>query len=1313
MALLDDAFARADLLSKREPIGYLEGLIQNAFQSAVPGQIGIAPSQDLQLWQQENPIGDIVSGLGGYILPFAAWGKVATPVLRALPETGIIGRVASKGLLEPGAQELLDAPFKANLAREIVRFAPFEAGRVAAAATIGEQAAEEMGREFAGVGSVATQAATELGLLGLGSGAIGKFTSIGARSGRPELLATGQDISQPPQLRLRKALERAEAGEAQVDDTGLSLLRQSIRNEGIPEERGFLKGLLNVEDKEAVRELSRLAKPTPEFQLDQAKNIVKSKVQKSVLGLINSDEKMADILNRTGFVENWEQFVQYPRYIMAKTKDGERRVWDVMRKSLKSLDSEKGIYWGQEDETGLYLLAKKLGPREWIMFKTDSPGVFAPTRAKFLDAMEGQTKRGFSPLDLSKKEGAPDLYNSAMDFYSIPTIDARGTDLRKGLVAKGVEAVLQKSGASEFLEKGSAAAAGAHSWARSYLYPGMFQMAGRPIQGKVRNFANFMRDKAEGLADEAFFGKRSIERKTGGLVRSAIEGAERESAENLHSLFRAMNKDPESWKKVLAAASEKLLPEKAIEDLGLSGKGLDLYKRLLALDAETMKSINFVQEQTGHSITKPLPFHMLLSHFWKGEWTVPIRDEAARVVGYISHKNKPGAEALAKRFVETAKKELGATWTPGSVTPRGEDIGLELAQLSSLSADKHKLFGRLLSKMELQGRAPQTLAHARTGARGYVGDPLLGGLSPEQAAEQVLHQLRRYNKYQAEMLVEHTTSADMGLVAAYVPKDYEMLVRRIGATFGRQGSFSQEVNSFFDKALSPVLGRNSADKIIRGMNSYKTRISLGFVNISYNMANLLTFAQTALPQLAYLTTAHPEQLSKYYTYFPVLGKNSVTALGQINIWKVMQDSFKNMWHPDDLLWKQAERAAREAVTDPRFLEEYVGQKAQRLAKFQDVLKGEEKMSRMLAATADLMPGTSERLARGHSFVLGHTFFKNVVGVKDEELLYQLSKQFTENSNFLYTAGDRARIITGTFGTGAGLFKNWIMHYLGWMGEYSKEALVRGNWKPLLFATGGTAAVGGVASTPVWWAADTMSRWMSDKTAMEQLYSLWDTESKWAEDSVYFGLPGMLGFSLQNQVAMPGTDPGQDAARLFSAVHYDFFKYGSAAIGQAFDHARATGQNPIGDLRTREMLYRAFAPKMVYRASQAAQDGVIRSSTTGYPTVSADLGISGKLLHAAGVDVKDIAKQQDVVNLLWKDQTKRREATSTYGEEWASAVFRQDTALANNIIERAYRDGIDISSVIKSGNTRLSKMQEVQVERQFDPEQVLRFRGALP
>lgn len=1296
--------------AKPEPIGDAEGFVRSLFWSPL-SLIGVEPPRDVEDWKNKNPGLSLTSDIVGYSVPYIGWARAA----KGIPtiERGI-QRVAS-------AEKLAEAPFKAGFARELVRFTPFEIGRVAAAATIAEPLAEELGTTARDPLDVATQAAVDLGIAGGFGGIAGAFSAAGTRALKEKFELPGVDVSKPRQEQLRQLLDNISKGvvaDKQAAEAGVERLRYLIRNENprgkYVSELDFGTTLKLTSPKTGTREINRL------FKEGRTENLIRSKIKQNDVFLTRDD--VQNTLRRAG-LEGEEAFIQYPRYIRADSPKTGQHIRNAIVRNLTPLDTNNGWFYGRDKENGLWVMARRLAKpevgavkvdevasatgkpvpvhtskfsNEWVVFKTDSPGRFVPEFDKFAKgavrraAIFDSDRPKLSPLG----DGA-DVYDAGVRFaQNVPAIDARGLDPRKGNVAAMTEKVLEAAGAGK---QGSAIAEGIGNFSRTYLAPGMFAFSD-PLAARVFNGAKHILDTAEATAERLFLGIKGLSEKKGSLFREVLRGAKPiANDDNLQALIQAASKDPAQWEAVWKTIISNKGIDEAIKDFGLDGVGLKLLKALEAVDKWQIEGMKKTMKALGLPDFEALANHYMISRTWEGSWRIPIYD-GNRMIGVVAGKQKGTAQARAQKILETEPR-LRA----GNPALAGE-LEQDIKFMRNISPEGAKLFGEVQERAFLSKAKPGKLQE-RQGVGGFIGE--LKPWTKDEFERLVLKQLRDYQRYQARLTTDHVFSKDLDHLSLHSPQIHEQLTHRVKSMFGEQGRISQEIDKAVDKVFAPVLGKNSATKIVSTANKWMFRWTLGFANAGYNIANMLTFVQTAMPQLAFLTSAAPARAAQYYTYFPILG-NKVTPLGVLDVLKLTKKSFQVMRSPDDVLWKQFNRAARDGVWDPRFIEEYVGQSATKLASWRDVIKGDEPASKWLATAADALPSFSEKFARGHSFALGHVFFRDVMGVADEEMLYQLTKQFVEKTQFLYATGDRARIMTGPLGSAFGLFKNWVMHYISWMMEYTHEGMARGNWKPLLWMMGGTTAVGGVGALPFYTAADSVSQWMSNKSLMTNLYSMFSgDENKEVADAVFYGLPAFLGFSIQNQVSMPGQDPGKDAARLFSLVYLDRAKYLGKAVGQAFDHVEATGQSPVGDPNTRDLMIRALAPRMLHRVSQSVQGETIRT-TSGTPVTT--LSPAERLLFALGGNSINVETAYKVADELWDSQEKMKKAVAAYGEAWAGAMEARDSKAMRAILTRAIYEGVDVSSVIKSALARREKEAGAPLD-QFSPQAVLEYKKA--
>jgi hypothetical protein len=222
------------------------------------------------------------------------------------------------------------------------------------------------------------------------------------------------------------------------------------------------------------------------------------------------------------------------------------------------------------------------------------------------------------------------------------------------------------------------------------------------------------------------------------------------------------------------------------------------------------------------------------------------------------------------------------------------------------------------------------------------------------------------------------------------------------------------------------------------------------------------------------------------------------------------------------------------------------------------LKSSEGFYNWLKAASSYLPGASEELSRNAAFTAGWITARDIRGVTDPDALYQFAKQFTERTSYLYSASDRPNFFNGPIGSSMGLFKNWMMNYMASMMEYTGAGLREGTWSPLMWQTIGTGITGGLAATPLYWAANGASKMFADKSIMQMAY---DDFTGQQADAVMFGLPAALtGVSLSSAMTSPGANPVRDAAQLFSLAIYDRAKYLYKAAGAGADVYALDGES---------------------------------------------------------------------------------------------------------------------------------------------------------
>jgi len=348
------------------------------------------------------------------------------------------------------------------------------------------------------------------------------------------------------------------------------------------------------------------------------------------------------------------------------------------------------------------------------------------------------------------------------------------------------------------------------------------------------------------------------------------------------------------------------------------------------------------------------------------------------------------------------------------------------------------------------------------------------------------------------------------------------------------------------------------------------------------------------------------------------------------------------------------------------------------------------------------PGKSEQFARGMSFVMGRKIGLNFFN-HTEEQAYQFAKQFVMRTNYGYGVGDRPRILTGAIGTGFGLFKNWPAHYIATFGTYVDEAATHGIWKPLLWSMAGTGIVGGAGGVPLYGALDSMSKVLSDTSLTDNIYEMMGHGPNGLTrmtDTFVYGLPALLGVSIQARAAAPGSHFVRDVGLMTSLATWDRAVAVTDFIGDGIDRWSATGQSPFTSQKVKDDFVRAFAPRSLQRWYAISSEGILRSLRTGNRLQSELTGMD-RALSTLGFTPIDVEKAFQIGNDLYADAETTQAANQKMSRALAEAWSENDSRLALSVLRQALSMGLDIDSVARGASVRLAKGFDNNIERQYN------------
>lgn len=1287
--------------------------------SSTAGMLGLqSKDPEIVKFQEEHPVistgVDMLGFLGPYSLMSKFLGKVPA-LARAVEAVSTPERIAA-------------APFAAGAMKQIVQFAPVEAVRLAGNALLGDQLAENLDAYNMGTGAVAKEAAMNLALGGFVGGAFEKLQSGKGlfRARRDAGLTPGANQDDPIQLQLRQMQDALANGQVSEDMKPATLAQ--INN---------YRSMILSEEPEALRAISSQNALAGKADLKGINALWKANEEPNAkIGsyklLPNSMQKLGldtDTLAALGnFPTDWHGYVQVPRLVQGG-RQGAKVIQNRIRNAFDPVDGNAGLWAAREGDDGLYVMAKKVqgqpdvaqrGDR-WLLWKTDSPGKFAPDRENWARMQLQRSAWMLDDADTISRGGVGSpIFDDVVKFNDeIRAPDFRAVQGEQGNVSKVAEYFLKKAGIDP---RDSEALQNATKLVNQYVTPAMFQFRNAPLAQKLFSGMKMAFERSNSWKNELLYGKPDTTGKVGTDVwKSMTEGGGRpaDSVEGLISKLEYSDDPNSDWYKLWQARQFMLTPDQALEKLNIGPEGYQVLKGLEAADNLRNAHIAATEAVVGLKNSKrfePLSGHYGISARWKGDWRTAVTTEHGRLIAVGGGESRQEAIKAAEKLAEDAR-QYGINPKVQEPVLRGGSLSKErveakairaaIAQDARVAAYYDNPNGRLYN--------PKRYNEAQ-GTKGYIGEKT--PWTKKELMDNLAAGYEEDAKRMAKMTIERVFERQLGSLERFNPEAFKLLNNRYRQMQGIQGPVGKFQNDMVDKFLAPVMGKNSATKIVQTANDAMMKLTLGFGNIGYAMATMLNFLQVSLPHLAWLTTAAPERILRYYTYLPVQGLKTAGGMGMLDIMKLTQDSFRLLGKPESVLDHAAAqefrvswaRATRDGVWDPKFVENFAGEGAVNRQKLKEALSGKEGVASFINSVANFTPGLAEKFSRGHTYVLGWLTGNKILGLSGEHL-YQFAKEFTEKTQFNYSAADRALVTTGPFGTAFGLFKNWMLHYLGWWAQYTGEGLYHGNWKPLLWMTGSTAMAGGIGAMPFFSSLDSFSQMLNDKNVMQNTYSTLggDREHLGLGDAVYYGLPGMLGFSVQNQVAMPFRDPGKDASYLFSLAYLDRMKAFGTAAGQAYDYMVAAGQHPANNNDVLDNLIKAFAPKALYRASSMDWNtGAVRSITTGNPVVDS-LPVAQRILYTLGMNPKNVEMGYAISDQLWKEKAEHDKMISTLGKAWAEAETQGQYDEMKRLVLRAVSMNLDVSSVIKSGKRILAKGREQNIEDQFSPKSLYEYR----
>lgn len=1243
----------------------VSSFLKDVAWNATAGMFGHQPDpnasqfqHDVAGFQEQHPGWDVAAALGGG----AGFYGAGIHALEEIPKfNAVLDGLGTGDTMASGA------------ARTAATVAPIELGRIGGAALTGgdvKQTAEEG----------AADTVLSLGLGGVG----GMLRSGGSTEKSLSKLGLNIDMKDPPQVHLKAMQDSLASGEIHEDDQPAARaivgdMKEAILSEELGKGDKYVKDL-EQGDAQPINRLFQTGSTPDSKQPD----VVRKRFIAS--GRDFSDPASAEeALKATGVSDDLDA-VQFPRMLAFNSEGSAKVVQRTIEENLTSIGDKE--YLGKEPD-GLYVMAKKVqgesgissADDRWSLFKTSDPQRFSSNA----EWAEKQTQKSAWLQDQPVPKGSGDILDETQGVYDKLPIKGWYQATSGKSIADGVSGLAKMMGINADSEIGSRA----YKLFKENFAPAMNEYNDNPLAKYLYFNAKNTFSKADSITHSMVYGDEALQKGRsvfGGLVNKTTASGMFKGGKSFKAIIDGLNEDDladvnKAWN--MAIPAEKL--DEAVAQRMISPEAANALKEIDKLDSYMIKETTSTQKATGEDGFSPIKGHYLLPRTWEGTWRVPIHDDGGRLVYMASGKTKVAAEQQAEKIL--ANQEVKGWYSKPSFLADTDHDAL-LAQQVRVGSPEYLTAATLRAKLNSSVGSPNSF-QVRTGVQGYKSN-----FTAAELVDKFKDNVAQRNRYLAQL----STNKVLGTVKAKLgitdPRTLASVERRINSLAGRQGEVSRAINDTVDRVFAPALGKNSASTIARTINRTMGHLTIGAGNLQRPLIDALNFMQTTLPRIAF--TINPEttdaSLRGAYSSLPVIDRSGMVkgSMSWLSPIRIMKQSFQLMKNPTEELRNHLNQALHTSTID-----EWIGHNSQQAVSLKKVLDGEEGYGQFLDKVSSFLPSTAWKLSRANSFIVGHILGKlmNLEG----DGLFRFAKEFTDKTMYSYATADKPRLFTGPAGAIFGQFKNWTAHYIGNMAEYASEGYKYNNWSPLLWQMGGTTALGGISASALLPIGNQLSKMLSHKTLMENLYAGTGGGSadKWygnTTDALWMGLPAYLGLALNGGMEDPASDPSRTASMMFSFVQANRAVALGKAMGSAYNNWRMTGQHPVDSQQTRDLLVKALSPKAFQAVMAQTQDDGMKSLNSGAKIVG-NLNLAEKMMLDAGFSPKRIELAKQINEQLWEDKQEMDNKVKTMGRMWSEADKAQAYDVLTHLNREAMANGIPIDRIIHSAHA-LEKIQSV-------------------
>ena len=1295
---------------------------ESLISSIGPETIGFKPSPSLSAWRDSHPVLGFTSNAVGLGVALVGFGKI--PLIRNLAIKGAakVGRSNSR---------FIPSVLKTNrrvrkiVVPAVITETSFEAARQVTALAIGNKTFSEALWDT-GVNTT------------IGVGVAGTFgalsTTVGAGA-RRNINALAGPIDPAPQLKLRALYAKAEEVQKsgavgtgfdpqQVQALSGSYVQTILRRKPINLNKyinstSAIGKSVNSLLKDSIGYETWLKQPSLIFDQKPTSISGKASLARQLLGL--EDNRVF-------------QFLDQARILTSDTP--------LDSKFTKSLNAGKigNGYLIPIPEGNFFVLRKaQTADKEakkkdvWVAFKTDNPGVFFPQETlatkKAIDENFAQSANP-NYAEITNGNALATRTNSAIDNVQklFPTIAGNPNKLEK--IFTKLDPGLKNFFGDTFDVFSQAY--------KNYFSPSLFRWDHNSSLGALSASAQMSAD----MAQQATFITLHGTRRSAALGSShqfalgaTIVGRGQQEGGLANEVKKILDLGDDVWQDYQQHLNART-PTPELERLVKEGDLDPQILRVLDIRENEFNSrihaMNKINRFFGLRPFSPVQFHRGGRRDRPGDFVqriyIPTPDGQNRIAYFISGNSRKETDDKARSIVEKLRSEgEDVSYIKGEAQLKGEpnyDVGAGFQQDFDINARNRELLNHpVAQRIEFLNEEFGLANRAKSG----FDIPGYEALNFKQDIQALGKNLGEFDNMIAYLTYRMRFNDAFDGLRAIDGRTFDEFDAFIKQQFKRNDAKFDDgylVNAV-KEPINKLLGNNFVRKV-GSISSSFVHFTTFAGNLNYMTMQVASVLNTIVPQFQYLTRAPIEELSRYYSHYPIINRltNQVgTAANTPSLPEIIQDTFKVLRNPDEQMNRLLNRANSNGVFNPQFQREIddvlTPDSSSLLKGIADSSDPVEAMKQML-----LLPASaSEQFQRISAFTMMASMLKrlNVAGKRldgansttlSDDDIFDFASQFVSNTMYQYQATRRARIFSGTLSP-LGLFKNWTLHNLGQAFSYYRLGWKQGDWAPLMSFSAMVGATGGLRAMPFWGVGKTFLNFVHDEDVYQNFLAQNEDEDL-GSSMMFYGLPALTGAVLTSNLESPLTDLDSLTNTFTNFALFDKATQVGDVIGSGFDQLQR-GESLGTSPEFKRKFTGAFAPRAVLRAINATSGEYLKSQRTGNPVAPQEKFNSW--MYGLGFNPVGLQKIYETRQEIWKSARKRKAVLSHLTSGYVDAQLKGDNKEMSRFLGIATAAGIPLDNFMRSANRKLQVQQPINLKAilsQIDrvaAEQVLAGEGA--